>query len=80
MNNLRVTSEVTFSCYACAYARPVPSPFEDWVWCEHPADQQLLNLARDAECRRRGGGATIAVSRGANEASVSERDGAIAPD
>lgn len=46
----------TFSCHACAYASPLPPPFEDWIWCGHPGNGRPLNLSRDADCRHAGGG------------------------
>jgi hypothetical protein len=47
---------VTFSCFGCAFARPLPSPSEDWIWCDRPGDRRLVGVVRDSTCRRRDGG------------------------
>lgn len=44
------------SCHACAYAHPLRVPFDEWIWCDFPQDGQVLNLSRNAECRRPNGG------------------------
>ncbi len=46
----------TFSCEACAYASPLPPPFDDWIWCAYPGDGRALNLATNADCRHASGG------------------------
>lgn len=67
-------AQPTFSCHACAYASPLPPPFEDWIWCGHPSNGRPLNLSRDTDCRHPGGGRT----RDAGTARASAAEGGTA--